>query len=126
MENNNTNDERLFTQEEVNNIIKERVSKIKRNSVPKEKAEELLSKEAELNRQMKKLSFKEHLIDNGYPMGYMDIIGDSESLEEFSAKAEKMSYYSKQRAPFGSSEPVITNNERDPFRSLLKHTPKKY
>ena len=122
------NKERLFTQEEVNNLISERIKKVKANTVSKEKAEELTERENELNRRMLNLSFKEHLIDNNLPLDYMDIIGNSETIEEFTSKAEKITAFQKPRAPYGSAEPVITEKPADPFTSLAhaKHKPKKF
>ena len=122
------NNEKLFTQEEVNNLISERIKKVKANTVSKEKAEELTAKEKELNKRLLKLSFKEHLIDNNLPLDYMEIIGNSESLEEFSNKAEKISAFKKARAPYGECEPVISDKKKDPFTSLAhaKHIPKKF
>lgn len=76
---------RMFTQEEVNRIIKERLLR-ERSKAGAEQTEQLTAKAAELAARESRLACKEYLLDSGYPAELLDAI-DTSNPEDFKSKA---------------------------------------
>lgn len=127
----NKNDEKLFTQDEVNAIIKKRLEKVKSQKTPDEDEREKAFKERESNLLKKELtlSCREYLLNEHLPADLLDVV-KGESLEDFQTKinALKSMNVGITSAPFGEVEPVITEDQdkNDPFKNIgaMKHKPK--
>lgn len=78
---------RLFTQEEVNGIIKERLQR-QRSKTDEEHARQLSAQAAEIAARESRLACKEFLLDSGYPQQLLDIL-DTSNPETFKSKAEE-------------------------------------
>lgn len=100
MENNNVdrgNDqgERLFTQEEVNAIVKKRLERVRAEEAGKadeETAQRLAAldqREQELNKRAQDLDRRAYLTDNGYDSDLLDIIA-ADDLDSFKEKADRL------------------------------------
>ncbi|WP_148465212.1 hypothetical protein [Peptoniphilus harei] len=79
------NKEKLFTQEEVDEIVKKRLSRKEKNihdEVDKKVNDEL-------NKRSNNLDCKEYLIENGYPKDFMEIF-DNETIDNFKIKVDKV------------------------------------
>lgn len=79
--------EKLFTQEQVNEIIRKRLKNQKGMEV---NAQELDARAAELGVRENRLNCKEYLLENGYNSVLLDII-DTTNVEEFKKKADTVS-----------------------------------
>ena len=79
--------ERMFTQSEVDKIVKERLARAK--TAPKEPTEAEI-RERELTARESRLSCREYLIDRGYPVELLDVI-DTSDLDKFKNKADTVS-----------------------------------
>ncbi len=113
----NINEEqKMFTQEEVNKIISKRLKGYK----------ELQNKSQEVEKMSKTLACKEYLLDNNYPSELLNII-NTDDVEEFKDKVEKLYKCVKPRkgTPLYNPEPVdlghggLTRERRkpkDPFK----------
>lgn len=118
--------EKLFTQEQVNEIIRKRLKHQKESSVS---TPEMDARAADLTKRENRLNCREYLFDKGYPVELLDII-DTSDVEAFKSKADTASrvYGSKQQeafvAPLASTEPSMHNNIDSAFKNA-KHTPKK-
>lgn len=86
-DNGNQGSDRMFTQAEVDKIIKERLARAK--ATPKEPTEAEI-RELELTARERRLSCREYLIDKGYPAELMDVI-DTSDIEGFKTKADTVS-----------------------------------
>lgn len=78
---------RLFTQEEVNGIIKERLQR-QRSKADEEHARQLSTQAADIAARESRLACKEFLLDSGYPQQLLDIL-DTSDPETFKSKAEE-------------------------------------
>ena len=139
MENSNVDNgnsqEKLFTQEEVNEIVKKRVERCKAAHDPEaqavvaEKAAQLDLREKELDERVFAFDCKEYLRDNGYDMEYMDIIS-AEDIDTFKTKADKLASLVKAKSqpkypPFVANENIGGGLE-EAFSPDYKHTPKSF
>lgn len=90
---------KLFTQEEVNRIVAERIKRT-REKAEKDHAkaiedlntdlsQTLDTKAADLTRRENTLSCREYLIEKGYPVSLLEII-PTDNIDEFRAKANKV------------------------------------
>lgn len=77
--------ERLFTQDEVNRIVKERLLR-ERSKASNEQNEQSAARAADLDARESRLICKEFVLDNGYPHELLDAI-DTSNPEEFQRKA---------------------------------------
>lgn len=119
-------EERLFTQAEVNAIIKKRLSKLEaqHTATSESEAAELAKREARLN-------CREYLLDKGYSAELLDILG-TDDFEAFKQKAEAI--YKTVSAPISypslkdAGEVRKISDPRDEIASIFKgknaHTPK--
>ena len=135
MENKNTEvvgtegrpEEKLFTQEQVNEIVRRRLERQKETSVD---VKELEERTAALSEREKKLSCREYLLEKGYNTGLMNII-DTSDFEQFKAKADEANkmFVSQQQevivAPLACTENVSFKKPAS-FGKDTKHKPKGY
>ena len=122
--------EKMFTQEQVNEIIRKRLRNQKENNAT---AEQLSIREADLVSRESRLSCKEYLMEKGYPAELLDVL-DTSDVELFKNKADKASNMFGVRnsvyvAPLASTEPSMCGNG-DPvskaFAERKKHIPKAF
>ena len=129
-------EERLFTQSEVNEIIKRRLERNKAANAEHEEAiASLEERERQLNELQDKMAKRESLInckaylqEKGYPLDLVDIIetSDFDTFRDKADKAVKMSNITN-IAPLGSNEPTITGGSiPEGFAFGYKHKPKDY
>lgn len=85
-DNGNQGGEKMFTQEEVNQIIKDRLDRERSKAKPPEPTEEE-KRAQELTARENKLSCREYLVSSGHPAELLDVI-DTSDIESFKAKAE--------------------------------------
>ena len=128
---------KLFTQEEVNAIIKSRLSDRKKEQASDQaRIDEavkaaIAEKEKDLERRSSLLSCREYVLEKGLPPELLETI-DTSDFETFKKKAAKISgaYESRNNnysAPLGSSEALITKGGLSGgFDRARKHTPKKF
>lgn len=130
---NENKEERLFTQEEVNKIIKQRLERGKTTDEElTEKESKLTERETQLTELQNQLSQRESRIDckeylqlKGYPAELIDVL-DTSDVDAFKDKADATMKIANTRsaAPIGSSEPVISGKLPDAFSINYKHVPK--
>lgn len=131
--------ERLFTQEEVNQIIKKRLERRKEevaetaDQIQQRVDKAIAERNADLDRRASRLDCQEYIVESGYPKELLDSI-DTSDVEAFKQKADMMvrvfeSRQARQIAPIGSFEPIMTGS-KGPIASAFapdqKHTPKPY
>lgn len=119
--------EKLFTQEQVNEIIKKRLGRQKEEETDEQ---ELKAREKELTARESKLSCKEYLIEKGYPAELLDVI-DTSDVETFKNKADKANnvYFRMQQAQNVAPLANLDNSNYDAVASAFvdtKHEPKQY
>ena len=133
--NGNQSGGRLFTQEEVNKILRNRLEREKRSDrleheddeAPQAEpaAQEVSDREKELAARESLLECRVYLLDNGYPSVLLDVI-DTSSPKEFSKRADivyGLLRQNRRSEPVRSSEP--TGVDGGAFSSS-KHIPRKY
>lgn len=88
--------EKLFTQEEVNEIVKKRLN---RQKVADNDVQELETREKTLKDRENRFSCKEYLLEKGYPAELLNVI-DTTDVDNFKKKADKANdiYHSMQQA----------------------------
>jgi len=123
---------KMFTQEQVNEIVKKRLERQKEDNLDaqnlEERAKELEAKERDFSLRESRFSCREYLNEKGYPDDLLDIL-DTSDLKKFKEKADKtcqifgLTYYSV--APLASTEPII-KKETLGFEKDEGHKPKGY
>lgn len=93
--------ERMFTQAEVDKIVKDRLARAK--TAPKEPTEAEI-RERELTAKESRLSCREYLIEQKYPAELLDVI-DTSNIEEFKTKADTVSGLLNTRAKAAKTDP---------------------
>ena len=96
--------ERLFTQEEVNNIVRDRLAKDRAKRAPAEPSE-AEKKEAELTARESRLSCREHLLDNGLPSSLLDAF-DTSDVDKFKKAVDVVSELIVERARYAGPAPL--------------------
>ena len=125
-------EEKMFTQEQVNEIVKKRLAKYKKEG----NAEELKAFEnekAELSKKENLLSCREYLLDQGYPKEFLEIL-DTTDVEKFKEKAKQtydlfqsQAAATRQAPPLADLEFIGTGNSlKDAFSAGVKHKPKQF
>lgn len=117
--------EKLFTQEQVNEIIKKRLKEQKKE---KENEQNFEEREVELSKREKRMDCREYVVKKGYPEELLDII-DTSDVEEFKQKADKANgVYERQPrrmvAPLADVEQPV-EWQQNAFENK-KHTPKQW
>ena len=105
---------RLFTQEEVNSIVKDRLQRDREKRKP-EQAAALEARTAELNARESRLDCKAFLLESGYPEKLLDII-DTSDIEKFKSKAAEAA------AAFGSRRSGSRSGDRSLYRFCAEET----
>ena len=132
-------EERLFTQDEVNRIIKQRLSKVKETNMATEEeiaklaAEATASRNAELDKKEQLLNCRSYLIEKGYPVQLLDSL-DTSNADAFKKKADSLvnaltgALRGAYTVPLGTPEPVVTGRTmlQQAFSADTKHEPKKW
>ncbi len=119
--------EKLFTQEQVNEIIRKR---LKDQKEAENNIQEINIREAQLTSRENRLNCREYLIEKDYPVELLDII-DTSDVKAFKDKADRASgvFESRQQnqfiAPLASTEPSMFNCVKSAFENT-KHQPKGY
>ena len=125
---------RMFTQEEVNKIIQQRLAKVKevKRATESEIAElaekATAARNAELDAREQRISCQLYLIQKGYPAELMDALDTSDS-DSFKQKADSLVHAMSRsyRAPLGSPEPInIGGGIEKAFSANNKHEPKQW
>lgn len=128
--------EKLFTQAEVNAIVKDRLDRYKaKNKAEKDDQaatlqQTLQEKEKELSEREKVLSCREYLRDKEYPAELISIIS-ADNLEEFKKKADKAVQLLTRKEPSFMPSPEFKTSEASAgsgrfTEKSFKHVPKKY
>lgn len=115
--------EKMFTQEQVNEIIKKRLERQKENNV---NSQELEARAAELTAKESRLDCREYLINREYPVELLDLI-DTSDVKMFKEKADKMGQLinrSQGVAPLANLD--VFHEKADAFTTNSKHQPKGY
>lgn len=124
---------KLFTQDDVNRIVKERLKRLKTESASPEEIQDLKDRESkvtqretDLKARETKVACREYLNDKNYPKDLLDII-DQTDFEAFKQKADKVMQISarKKTAPIASHEHTGSEGG-DGFRKDVKHKPKPF
>lgn len=127
-DNGNQGGERLFSQTEVNQIIKDRLARERAKAAPPEPTE-AEKKESELTARESRLNCRAYLLDNGYPSELLDVL-DTSDLTTFKKAADTVSGLMKAQTPryIGGlkSESGIFDTSNTGFEAGRKHTPKPY
>ncbi|WP_303835301.1 hypothetical protein [Ruminococcus flavefaciens] len=118
--------EKLFTQEEVNKIVAERLKR------ERSKAEEAAvgdrdTRAAELDARESRLACREYLLDSGLPASMLDCL-DTSDLENFKKKAEALSNDFAAKAPCNATpsfnvETPVSDTLAAAFSREAKHVP---
>ena len=126
--------EKLFTQTEVNEIVEKRLSryKTKMNETIKQSDSEAEARAADLAARESKVACWEYVIERGYPVDLLDIIG-TDNVDGFKEKADKLAELKKTIAPdypnvsdYGENPKVKENNDlAKAFSRGNAHIPKK-
>lgn len=123
---------RLFTQEEVNKIVKTRLAKVKEaNQAAEDRVAEAVKEAtaarlAELDARERRLDCRDFLIVQGYPEELLDAL-DTSDVEAFKNKARSLvGVLGKGRdvAPLGSGEATISGSFKKAFAQEQAHKPK--
>lgn len=80
---------KMFTQEEVNNIVRERLARERAKNSPQEPTEEE-KRLKDLDARESKIACREYVMDQGLPAQLLDVL-DTSNHEEFKTKAEIVS-----------------------------------
>lgn len=120
------NTEKKFTQEELDVIIKKRLSRYKDYESSMQNLE---TREAELTAKENWLNCREYLIAQGYPSELLEVI-DTSNVDEFIKKADKASgLFQKQNnkkvAPLASDNDTTMGNVTSAFENT-KHKPRQF
>ncbi len=117
--------EKMFTQEEVNEIIKKRLERSKQSG----DSEEVETLKKQLQQRENRLNAKEYLLDNQMPLDVLEML-DTSNLDTFKENVSKL-----QNNGFGVKQDVIVAPLADnsinttiptPGLKVSKHNPKKY
>lgn len=120
--------ERLFTQEEVNHIVRDRLAKDRAKRAPAEPTE-AEKREAALTARESRLSCREHLLDNGLPSSLLDAF-DTSDVEKFKNAVDVVSGLIAERAtgaapaPLYDPLPPVVNAPAAGFERGKKHKPR--
>ena len=124
-----TKAEKLFTQEEVNEIIRKRLAK------EKAKAETVSANDPELTARAARLDCKEYILDNGLSMDLLDVIDTSDvaAFKEKAAKIKEVIDKATPAYPTVKDGGSVNNLPEDPDAAIRKafskgaaHKPKQY
>lgn len=124
---------KLFTQEEVDSIVKGRLARERGYAEESAQREVSLNeREAVLNAREEALNCREYVMTKGYPKELLEIL-DTSDAESFKQKADGIFKTFERRAmraevpapPLASTEPPLHDDYGAAFKAA-KHTPKKF
>ena len=124
----NKGSEKLFSQEDVNRIVKERLDRDRAKRAPTEPSE-AEKQEAALTARESRLSCREHLLDKGLPSSLLDAF-DTSDFEKFKKAVDVVSGLIAERAkgiepaPLYSNLPPVVNAPAAGFVRGKKHKPR--
>lgn len=136
MENNNTAEqqEKTFTQEEVNRIIQERLARVKNKDSgtdpgEAEQGNELEERETSVTLRESRVECREFVAEKGYNKELLEIL-DTSDPEKFKSQVERLvelngSQEKKKIYPGTKENPFSTEQHKRSFGDS-KHIPKKY
>lgn len=93
---------KLFTQEEVNNIVRDRLARERVKKFPQEPTEEE-KRLKDLNDRESRIACREYVMDQGLPQQLLDVL-DTSNHEEFKNKANIVSGLLKANKPIGKAD----------------------
>lgn len=134
MENEVTTEEKTFTQEEVNRIIKDRLARLKAkyetDTETTEEESQLDEREKSITLRENRVTCMEYVVENGHKKELLDIL-DTSDPERFRSQAEKIvELYGepeqKKVYPGTKQNPVSIRPEKTNSFPNVKHTPKQY
>lgn len=100
------NGERTFTQEQVNAIVSDRLTRDRQKQ-----SEEISKREQELNDREFRLNSRQKLIDRGLPEDMLDVLNCS-SEDAFNKALDKLEAFIKERTPNKEQEQLEQNRAR--------------
>lgn len=124
-ENGNQGGERMFSQTEVNQIIKDRLARERAKAAPQEPTE-AEKREKDLTARESRLNCRAYLMDNNYPAELLDVL-DTSDIEKFRKAAATISRLMKDQRPRYIGPMGNLDTHHDPktgFEPDRKHTPK--
>ena len=124
-DNGNQGGGKMFTQEEVNQIIKDRLDRERAKAKPPEPTEEE-KRQQELTARENKLSCREYLVSSGHPTELLDIL-DTSDPKDFQRKVESLEKLFQSKTP-GSLRYIRTENGLGSVGGFekSKHKPKPF
>ena len=135
METNEQNQqEKTFTQDEVNRIVQERLARVKASQKKPEEAEpnsELDDREASVARRESRVECHEFVVEKGYKKELLDIL-DTSNAETFRSQAERLAeLYAapEEKKSYPGTKPnpsFIQSDQRRSSFAKTKHIPKQY
>lgn len=96
---------KLFTQEEVNNIVRDRLARERAKNSPTEPTEEE-KRLQDLNARESKITCREYVMDQGLPSQLLDVL-DTSNHEEFMRKADIVSGLLKNKSTSKSNDSAL-------------------
>ena len=126
-ENGNQGGGRMFTQQEVDRILKERLARERAKAAPQEPTE-AEKREKDLTARESRLSCRAYLLDNSLPAELLDVL-DTSDVAKFQRAADTVhglmkSYKKPYAAPL--YDPTIPVDPKTGFEPGRKHKPKGY
>lgn len=127
-EENGVKAEKVFTQEEVNKIVSDRLERERAKAANNAKSTEN-EKEIELRTRENRLTCKEFLIDNGYSTELLDCV-DTSDIEQFKMKVKKIQSIQDKspvhtRRIFQANEVLKKDIAEEVFKRNIPHKPVK-
>ena len=122
------NEPKLFTQSQVNEIVRKRLERQKEDTQAfEDKIKSLETREKDISKRESRLNCKEYLNDHNYPEEMLDIF-DTSDVEDFKSRVDRaynlFGVGESNVAPLASTEPGMHNISA--FPEDTKHTPKGY
>lgn len=127
-DNGNKGSGKMFTQEEVNNIVRDRLAKDRAKRAPAEPTE-AEKREAALTARESRLSCREHLLDNGLPSSLLDAF-DTSDVDKFKKAVDVVSGIISEKAkgiepaPLYNPDVPISGAPATGFERGKKHKPR--
>lgn len=134
-DNGNKGGGKMFTQEEVNNIVRERLAKDRAKRAPAEPTE-AEKRDAELTAKENRLTCREHLLGSGLPSSLLDVL-DTSNPQKFKSALDAVSRHidelvKEQAISFMPPAPLynpmvpVSDSSVSGFDRGVKHKPKQY
>lgn len=126
-DNGNQGSERMFTQEEVNQIVRERLARERAKNAPPEPTEEE-KRLKDLSTRENRFNCREYVTDNNLPHELLDLF-DTSDFNDFVRKADTFRAVLQRTvgpAPLYSTEDTGAANAAPAGFGVTKHTPRQY